>query len=441
MRVALIPTPLRRYLMKAAWRAYQGRKAFLRLRNAAGRIQAATKGWYVRKQIQDQRSRQQLEQRFEAALDRHREKMRVLEMEKRALLVLPGSEVEEYEQRRVMAAVKVQAHWRGLVARRKMAQSPERRRREQAARRIQAAFRNARGARGSSSAAPLMTSAAATAAAPAAATSGNETSRGGRRSPSWLRQSGTSVLLGSPQVQGSPATPRGGGGSGGEAVVASPPQRQGQGQRAGLSTGGAEAGGSSAAGGDVHPARDASVMGPRRYKELHAQVEGKLSAYLALARTRGSRRPDPRVADTRLSQLLREYHRSAPDRLAATAERHRSLVVLDTLCAQLDQAVQEALLAEDEERWEALDARWRRKWREVEQLENQRADAVEVLRGETGAGAAAVAAARQAAAMQSKQDEYAARIARAAVAVPVGSQAQNPGSGPSAGPGAAERTT
>lgn len=61
----------------------------------------------------------------------HSAPSQILEAEKRALLALPGAELEEWERRRFLAAVRVQAAWRGLVARRKMAKSPERARREQ----------------------------------------------------------------------------------------------------------------------------------------------------------------------------------------------------------------------------------------------------------------------------------------------------------------------
>ncbi|GIL76623.1 hypothetical protein Vretifemale_6122 [Volvox reticuliferus] len=445
--------------IQSAWRSYRGRKRFLRMRDAANRIQAVAKGWYVRKQVQEQRGRQQLDQRFQAVMDKHREKMRILEEEKRTLMALPGSEMEEYEQRRLMAAIKVQAHWRGLVARRKLAQSPERIRREQAARRIQAAFRNVVRARRSVNALASVASASlAAASTTGAAGSGLSPSR---PSPGALRQSAASVLLGSPPMQGSPASPNYGRGGGEGAAAGSPPRKS-----PGVDATGA-----------AQRARTSMMMGPRRYKELHAQVEGKLNAYVALAKSRGSRRPDPRVAEARLAQLLGMYNRTATERLAAVAERQRNLVAMDTLCAQLDQirpladlppdaapqdfprpargseraeraaqahalslaeakignqwwthlralntqAVQDALLAEDEERWEALETRFRRKWKEVEDQENRRPDTMEEdLRGKAGIGAAAVAAARQAAAMQSKEDEYAARIARAAVAVPVG---------------------
>ncbi|KAG2447816.1 hypothetical protein HYH02_007273 [Chlamydomonas schloesseri] len=422
------------------------------MRDAAQRIQTVAKGWYVRKKVAEQRRRHDMEQRFLTVMDKHREKIRILEAEKRALLALPGAELEDWERRRFLAAVRVQAAWRGLVARRKMAQSPERARREQAARKIQSAFKRilhskrASGALASAVAAAGNPLAAATAAAAA------------QRQSYLMRQSGASVLLGSPRLQGSPEPMRPGGGL-------SPQQQAAAGGATGLVAAAEQEGAMG---------RGSSVMGPRRYKELKAQVDGKLAAYVALAKARGAaKRPDPALADARLAALLRDYHASAPARLADAHTRQRNLVVVDTLCAQLEQmrplselpadvapqdfprpprgteraeraaqahalsltdarvgkwwthlrslntqAVQESLLAEDEERWEALDARWRRMWQELEEQENRRPDTVDQYKPRTGVGAAAVAAARQAAALLSKEEEYARRSAAAALAVP-----------------------
>lgn len=48
------------------------------------------------------------------------------------MLACPASELDEWQARRHRAAVKVQAHWRGLVQRRKLAlRSPEMLQREQ----------------------------------------------------------------------------------------------------------------------------------------------------------------------------------------------------------------------------------------------------------------------------------------------------------------------
>ncbi|GIM04288.1 hypothetical protein Vretimale_8865 [Volvox reticuliferus] len=189
----------------------------------------------------------------------------------------------------------------------------------QAARRIQAAFRNVVRARRSVNALASVASASlAAASTTGAAGSGLSPSR---PSPGALRQSAASVLLGSPPMQGSPASPNYGRGGGEGAAAGSPPRKS-----PGVDATGA-----------AQRARTSMMMGPRRYKELHAQVEGKLNAYVALAKSRGSRRPDPRVAEARLAQLLGMYNRTATERLAAVAERQRNLVAMDTLCAQLDQ--------------------------------------------------------------------------------------------------------
>ncbi len=61
--------------------------------------------------------------------------------------------------------------------------------------------------------------------------------------------------------------------------------------------------------------------------------------------THGKRRKSPScplaapfsLQDARLAELLRDFHASAPDRLAAAHARQRNLVVVDTLCGQLEQ--------------------------------------------------------------------------------------------------------
>ncbi|KXZ46393.1 hypothetical protein GPECTOR_44g69 [Gonium pectorale] len=443
-----------------------------RIQDAAGKIQAVAKGWYVRKKVQEQRDRQDMEQRFHGLMDRHREKMRILEEEKRELLKLPGGELEDWERRRFLAAVRVQAAWRGLVARRRLARSPERAKREQAARRIQAAFKKVMRSRSAGGAfAGVLSAAGSLALQPGGRGAGTGPSPS--RQSYALRQSGASVLLGSPRL---PDSPSGGGGALSPPAARSPlsalsPQQQAQQAQAGRS---GVAGAGLGPGGEI--ARSAATMGTKRYKELQAQVEGKLGAYVALAKARGSaRRPDGRAIDARLAALLGEHRRTAPERLAAARTRQQNLVAVDGLCAQLEQvrpladlppdaapqdfprpprgseraeraatahalalaearvgtrwwahlrglnttAVQDALLAEDEERWDAMDAVWRRRWQEAEEEENRRPELLDQLKPRTGAGAAAVAAARQAVAMRSKEDEYAARAAAAALAVPV----------------------
>lgn len=58
--------------------------------------------------------------------------MQMLEAEKRAILAMPAADLDDWEIKRMRAAARVQAHWRGYKARRKYAKSPERIKREQA---------------------------------------------------------------------------------------------------------------------------------------------------------------------------------------------------------------------------------------------------------------------------------------------------------------------
>ncbi|KAG2486333.1 hypothetical protein HYH03_015037 [Edaphochlamys debaryana] len=444
--------------IQAAWRTYKARKAFVKMRHAASTIQAVAKGWYVRKKLAEARGRHDMEQRFHAIIEKRREKMRLLEAEKREILAMPGSELEEWEQRRFFAAVRMQAHWRGLVARRKMAQSPERLRREKAAATIQSAFKKLMRQRRATGALAQAASAAATAAF--------ASPHGSPLRQSHMRLSSASVLLGSPQPGFEGQGP-------GPGARLSPQQAA----RAGLVVEEEEE--------DVLT-RNAKMMGPRRYKELKNQVDGKLSAYLALAKARGAaRRPDAALVDERLGELLADYNASAQERLAAVATRQRNLVVVDTLCKQLEQvrplaelptdaqpqdfprpprgserferakqahalalaeakvgsrwwlhlkglntkAVQDMLTAEDEDRWDALDAKWRRMWKALEEQENKRPDVLNEFAPRVGAGAEAVAAAKAEAAQRAKLAEYKQRLDKAATAMaasPVGGSYRKP---------------
>lgn len=417
--------------IQAAWRGRKGRRAFDRLRDAAQKIQAVAKGWYVRKKIREQRDRGDLDRRFQDIMEKHREKIQVLEVEKRELMKVPGGELEDWEMRRLRAVIKVQAHWRGLVQRRRMAQSPERVQREKAARQIQSAFKKMLVARRS------VQSIIGASVATTASMYG---------SPPHVRQSNASVLIGSPRLMISP----------GNAGAAPSP-----------------GGTTMPSGADVAElGRGASYMGPKRYKELETQVNGRTSAAVALAKVRSTaRRPDPRPSDERLGELLRQYKGTAQERMSATHTRQRNLVVMDTLSAQLDQvrplkdlpdnvkpqdfprpargsermerasqahalmlaearvgskwwkhlkglntqAVQDALLAEDSERWQELDQRWRRMWTQLDVQEDKRPDVLQELAAPVGIGKAAVEEAKMQAAMSAKEAEYKAAMAASPV--------------------------
>ena len=61
--------------------------------------------------------------------------VQILEAERRSILEVPASELTDWQERRHRAAVMVQAHWRGLMQRRKLARrSPEDLKREQVGR-------------------------------------------------------------------------------------------------------------------------------------------------------------------------------------------------------------------------------------------------------------------------------------------------------------------
>jgi hypothetical protein len=58
--------------------------------------------------------------------------LQILECERREILEVPASEFPDWQERRHRAAVLVQAHWRGLVERRKISKrSPEELKREE----------------------------------------------------------------------------------------------------------------------------------------------------------------------------------------------------------------------------------------------------------------------------------------------------------------------
>ncbi len=72
------------------------------------------------RQLRKQKDRVDHEKRFNDVMERHRQRIYLLEAERREVLEQPASELDEWETRRRKAAVKVQAHWRGLVQRRKL---------------------------------------------------------------------------------------------------------------------------------------------------------------------------------------------------------------------------------------------------------------------------------------------------------------------------------
>lgn len=82
-------------------------------------------------QVKKLRDRQDEDERFTALMDRHRQRMLMLEKEKRVILAMPAGDLDDWELKRIRAAAKVQAHWRGYKARQQYAQLPDRVQREQ----------------------------------------------------------------------------------------------------------------------------------------------------------------------------------------------------------------------------------------------------------------------------------------------------------------------
>lgn len=113
------------------------------VQNATQKIQAHARGWYARKQVGEERDRQAMAERFQTTMARHRERIYVLEKQKREVLNVPSQDIEQWDSARHAAARRVQAAWRGYMQRKKWAaMDPERMKRQAAAEQIQKAFRD-----------------------------------------------------------------------------------------------------------------------------------------------------------------------------------------------------------------------------------------------------------------------------------------------------------
>ncbi|MEW5310186.1 MAG: hypothetical protein WDW38_002006 [Sanguina aurantia] len=200
------------------------------------------------------------------------------------------------------------------------------------------------------------------------------------------------------------------------------------------------------AGGEMLLQRGPGVMSNKRYADLEKQVNGRIEAYKALSRTRHK---EPRSLEDALAPLLHAHTSNAQARLHATAPRQQALklsaVLFETLghVAPLSQlppgaapsdyprpaqgssralsaggahalmlaearvgarwwgplkamnraALQEARLAEEGERFDAMDAGWRRRWAALSAAEERRPDPMVEFEEGLGAGSRAVAAA------------------------------------------------
>jgi hypothetical protein len=291
---------------------------------AAQTLQAMTRGCQARQKAKKEKERHVSEARFNSVMDRHRERIYMLEAEKRELLKLKAGEVDEWQATRHRAAVKVQAHWRGLVERRKLAQRRAAAKanpslRAQDSRIAQDALNHMANVRRSThfpgsvqDINPRLSVMSTTSHLNHPVGTPGHLGTQSRLLSLRPDQSGV-VLMGSPepspgdQVQmGRPTE---------DSVEVSVPKPSAQGhQGSGAST----------------------YMSSKRYKDLMRQVDARLTAYKATAK---HQRVDPEEIDSRLRSLLRGYQSRAEPSVQAARQRQQALVASEALAAQLDQGL------------------------------------------------------------------------------------------------------
>ena len=287
-----------------------------------------TRGWHARQKVKKEQERHVSEARFNTVMDRHRERIYMLEAEKRELLKLNAGEVDEWQAKRHRAATKVQAHWRGLVERRRLTQrrAAKSALRTQDSRVAQEALNHMANLRRSTNFPGLIQDVNLNPAARASirASASHQADRLGTPPPLGTQsrllslrpdQSGV-VLMGSPepspdQVQiGRPT----------EDVEVSVPKPS-------L---------------NLNPSPGPGGMGPltymssKRYKDLLRQVEAKLSSYKAKVK---HQRVNPEEIESRLKSLLRGYQTRAEPAVGAARQRQQALAASEALAAQLDQGL------------------------------------------------------------------------------------------------------
>lgn len=93
-------------------------------------------------QVGEERGRRAAEARFQSVMARHRERIYILEKEKRLIEATPAADIEEWEAKRHKAAAMVQAWWRGHQQRKAWAaQGPARLKKQAEAAAIQKAYK------------------------------------------------------------------------------------------------------------------------------------------------------------------------------------------------------------------------------------------------------------------------------------------------------------
>ncbi|KAF5826763.1 hypothetical protein DUNSADRAFT_2116 [Dunaliella salina] len=373
-------------VIQAYFKGYRARKAFRRLQQGNLKIQAHARGWYTRKMVKEERQRLALDQRFQRVLGLHYGRIDALELEQLQILEQPSANIEVWDARRALAATKVAAAFRGMMQRKKWAaRDAERIQREAESRRVHAAFQEVNAA-GASQAHGSAGRASTITLVP----------------PPSARQSAT-VLIGSPNKSEA-------GGAPWDDVASS---TDAEGRQGSNSTG-------------TNWTRDASHISSKRHMDLSKQVDACTASYKAMAK---HRRQDTQQVEARLQALSKEHQASAAKRVRVLAGRQQQLAVSEVLAGQLEGLValdqlqdpqphdfpkpslgserweratqshalaladarvgdqwwrhlhtlnrpdlQEALLQQDEDRWQMLDLTWRRRWLRIEDMEQQRPD-------------------------------------------------------------------
>lgn len=291
---------------------------------AAQTLQAMTRGWHARQKAKKEKDRHASEARFNMVMDRHRERIYMLEAEKRELLKLHAGEVDEWQAKRHRAAVKVQAHWRGLVERRRLAQrraASKSSSRAHDSRVAQEAFKHMANRRSNIFPGLIqdVNPASSIRVSQHMDHLGTPGTLGTQSRLLSLRpdQSGM-VLMGSPEPspdqglvrQGRPTD---------EVEVSVPkpslhPNPHGPGVGIGPLT----------------------YMSSKRYKDLTRQVEARLASYKATAR---HQRLNPKEIESRLRSLLQGYQSRAEPSVQAARQRQQGLAASEALAAQLDQGL------------------------------------------------------------------------------------------------------
>ncbi|GAX75123.1 hypothetical protein CEUSTIGMA_g2567.t1 [Chlamydomonas eustigma] len=312
------------------------------------------------------------------------------------MLEVPASELEDWHAKRTRAAMKVQAHWRGLVQRRKLAErSPERRLKEQESQEAAQLLKEAVAMRKS-----FLERSNTMVATPAGSPlRGFSTNSVAVRPSQSLDRSFSSMRMGT--------------------VPEGPSMLSGLGKHVGTG------------------AASSTIMSSKRYQDLLKQIDSKTAAYKAQAK---HMRADPNLVNSRLKELLRSYHSSAEDHIHAAHERQQALVTSEAVVMQLDalvplaqlpegtqpsdfprpargserraradqahalmlaevragtrwwnhlrslnqEAVQLSMLEENDDRWQAMDQQWRRQWRAIEAEEAAMIDIVPNLKKRQG---------------------------------------------------------